>query len=84
MCGGFIWDWVDQAIDEKRVNKDYDGFNLLYGTDFEKDEPRHWYSPINTTAMTGSNTYFAQTDLSRQTEIRIRSISRFNTDTDRL
>lgn len=63
MCGGFIWDWVDQAIDEKRVNKDYDGFNLLYGTDFEKDEPRHWYSPINTTAMTGSNTYFCANGL---------------------
>ena len=55
MCGGFIWDWVDQALRVKDSNgKD----NLLYGTDFEKDEPRHWYSGINTTAMTGSNAYF--------------------------
>lgn len=55
MCGGFIWDWVDQTIH----SVDSEGNeNWLYGTDFEKDEPRHWYSPINTTAMTGSNTYF--------------------------
>lgn len=55
MCGGFIWDWVDQSIhsiDKNGVE------NLLYGTDFEKEEPKHWYSGINTTAMTGSNTYF--------------------------
>ena len=55
MCGGFIWDWVDQAI---RVKNEDGTYNLLYGTDFEKDEPRHWYSGINTTAMTGSNAYF--------------------------
>ncbi len=55
MCGGFIWDWVDQAI---RVKDENGNDNLLYGTDFEKDEPRHWYSGIDTTAMTGSNTYF--------------------------
>ncbi len=55
MAGGFIWDWVDQTIHVVEENgKD----NYLYGTDFEKDEPRHWYSGINTTAMTGSNTYF--------------------------
>lgn len=55
MAGGFIWDWVDQTIHVVDENgKD----NYLYGTDFEKDEPRHWYSGINTTAMTGSNTYF--------------------------
>lgn len=55
MCGGFIWDWVDQTLHVVDENgKD----NYLYGTDFEKDEPRHWYSGINTTAMTGSNTYF--------------------------
>ena len=55
MAGGFIWDWVDQTI-----HKVYDdgSEDWLYGTDFEKDEPRHWYSGINTTAMTGSNTYF--------------------------
>lgn len=55
MCGGFIWDWVDQAI---RKKADDESDNWLYGTDFEKDEPKHWYSGINTTAMTGSNTYF--------------------------
>lgn len=55
MCGGFIWDWVDQAL---RVTDENANENLLYGTDFEKYEPRHWYSSINTTAMTGSNTYF--------------------------
>lgn len=55
MCGGFIWDWVDQAL---RVKDENGNDNLLYGTDFEKDEPRHWYSGIDTTAMTGSNTYF--------------------------
>nr|MCR5207372.1 glycoside hydrolase family 2 [Eubacterium sp.] len=55
MCGGFIWDWVDQAI--RRVDENGNE-NWLYGTDFEKDEPKHWYSGINTTAMTGSNTYF--------------------------
>ncbi len=55
MCGGFIWDWVDQTIHTVDENGNE---NWLYGTDFEKDEPRHWYSGINTTAMTGSNTYF--------------------------
>lgn len=55
MCGGFIWDWVDQAI---RKADDDGNVNWLYGTDFEKDEPKHWYSGINMTAMTGSNTYF--------------------------
>lgn len=55
MVGGFIWDWVDQAI---RTVDENGNENYVYGTDFEKDEPRHWYSGINTTAMTGSNTYF--------------------------
>ncbi len=55
MCGGFIWDWVDQTL---RVKDENGNDNWLYGTDFEKDEPRHWYSGINTTAMTGSNNYF--------------------------
>ena len=55
MCGGFIWDWVDQAL---RVKDSEGRDNLLYGTDFEKDEPKHWYSGIDTTAMTGSNAYF--------------------------
>lgn len=55
MAGGFIWDWVDQTI---HVVDENGNDNWLYGTDFEKDEPRHWYNGINTTAMTGSNTYF--------------------------
>ncbi len=55
MCGGFIWDWVDQAI--HRVNEDGSD-NWLYGTDFEKDEPKRWNSGIDKTAMTGSNAYF--------------------------
>lgn len=55
MAGGFIWDWVDQSLHVKDENGND---NLVYGTDFEKDEPRHWYNGINTTAMTGSNTYF--------------------------
>lgn len=56
MCGGFIWDYVDQAI--HRV--DENGKDLwLYGTDFAKLEPRKKFINIpNTTAMTGSNTYF--------------------------
>lgn len=55
MCGGFIWDFVDQAI--HRV--DENGKDLwLYGTDFEKEEPRRTIDIPNETAMTGSNTYF--------------------------
>lgn len=54
MCGGFIWDFVDQAIRYKAP----DGDHWLYGTDFEKLEPRKPLQLPNTTAMTGSNTYF--------------------------
>lgn len=54
MCGGFIWDFVDQAIRYKAE----DGDHWLYGTDFEKKEPRKPFQLPNTTAMTGSNTYF--------------------------
>ncbi len=55
MCGGFIWDFVDQAL----RRKDENGKDLwLYGTDFEKDEPRPAIDIPNTTALTGSNTYF--------------------------
>lgn len=54
MCGGFIWDYVDQAIRFKTE----DGDHWLYGTDFEKKEPRKPMQLPNTTAMTGSNTYF--------------------------
>ena len=54
MCGGFIWDFVDQALRYKAP----DGDHWLYGTDFEKSEPRRPFQLPNTTAMTGSNTYF--------------------------
>lgn len=55
MCGGFIWDFVDQALRRKSP----EGKDMwLYGTDFEKQEPKHFYSIPNTTALTGSNTYF--------------------------
>lgn len=55
MCGGFIWDFVDQAI--HRVAED--GTDMwLYGTDFEKTEPHKLIDIPNTTALTGSNTYF--------------------------
>lgn len=54
LCGGWIWDFVDQAI-HKKAN---DGTDMwLYGTDYnEKDK---WYhAPYNTSAIVGSNTYF--------------------------
>ena len=54
MCGGYIWDFVDQSLRLKTP----DGDHWLYGTDFEKSEPRHPLQLPNTTAMTGSNTYF--------------------------
>lgn len=54
MCGGFIWDFVDQAIRYKAE----DGDHWLYGTDFEKYEPKKPMTLPNTTAITGSNTYF--------------------------
>ena len=55
MCGGFIWDFVDQAI--HRV--DENGNDMwLYGTDFEDDEPSPAIDVPNTTAISGSNTYF--------------------------
>lgn len=54
MCGGYIWDYVDQSLRLKTP----DGDHWLYGTDFEKSEPRRPLQLPNTTAMTGSNTYF--------------------------
>ena len=55
MCGGFIWDFVDQALHVKDENgKD----NYLYGTDFQGQEPHKLIDIPNTTAMTGSNVYF--------------------------
>ena len=55
MCGGFIWDFVDQALHVKDENG-YD--NYLYGTDFQGKEPHKLIDIPNTTAMTGSNVYF--------------------------
>ncbi len=54
MCGGYIWDFVDQAIRKKTP----EGDQWLYGTDFEPYEPGRYTHLPNTTAMTGSNTYF--------------------------
>lgn len=55
MCGGFIWDFVDQTLHVKDENGND---NYLYGTDFEKLEPKKIIDIPNTTAMTGSNVYF--------------------------
>lgn len=55
MCGGFIWDFVDQTLHVKDENGND---NYLYGTDFEKLEPKKLIDIPNTTAMTGSNVYF--------------------------
>ena len=54
LCGGFIWDFVDQAIHKK----DKDGVDKwLYGDDFSEKEK--WYKPpYNIRAITGSNNYF--------------------------
>lgn len=54
LCGGYIWDFVDQAIHKKSDNgKDI----WLYGTDY--NEKKNWYlPPYNTCAIVGSNTYF--------------------------
>ncbi|MCR4925922.1 MAG: DUF4981 domain-containing protein [Clostridiales bacterium] len=54
LCGGFIWDFVDQAIHKK----DGDTDKWLYGTDFSENDNKWWTLPINTTAVSGSNTYF--------------------------
>lgn len=55
MCGGFIWDFVDQALHVKDENGND---NYLYGTDFQGQEPHKLIDIPNTTAMTGSNLYF--------------------------
>lgn len=54
MCGGFIWDFVDQALRYRAP----DGDRWLYGTDFEKLEPRRPLQLPDLTAMNGSNAYF--------------------------
>ncbi len=55
MCGGFIWDFVDQTLHVKDENGND---NYLYGTDFQGQEPHKFIDIPNTTAMTGSNVYF--------------------------
>lgn len=55
MCGGFIWDFVDQSLHIKDENGND---NWLYGTDFQGLEPKRPIDVPNTTAMTGSNVYF--------------------------
>lgn len=54
LCGGYIWDFVDQAIHKKTE----DGKDMwLYGTDYNEKE--NWFvPPYNTCAIVGSNTYF--------------------------
>ncbi|MBQ7598565.1 MAG: DUF4981 domain-containing protein [Clostridia bacterium] len=54
LWGGFIWDFVDQAI----YKEGEDGQpQWLYGSDF--NEKAHWYKPpYNVAAIVGSNTYF--------------------------
>ncbi|MCQ2462731.1 MAG: DUF4981 domain-containing protein [Clostridia bacterium] len=54
LCGGFIWDFVDQAIHKKAA----DGTDRwLYGSDYEEKET--WYlPPYRIQAITGSNGYF--------------------------
>lgn len=54
LAGGFIWDFVDQAIHKKDEN----GNDIwLYGTDYNEKE--NWFvPPYNTCAIVGSNTYF--------------------------
>lgn len=54
MWGGFIWDFVDQAIHKTSA----DGKDIwLYGTDYNEKE-KWYYPPYNTCAIVGSNTYF--------------------------
>ncbi len=52
LCGGFIWDFVDQSIHEK----DASGDRWLYGTDFsERYDRKNGYK---NRASTGSSRYF--------------------------
>ena len=54
LCGGYIWDFVDQAIHKKGENRED---MWLYGTDY--NEKKYWFEPpYNTCAIVGSNTYF--------------------------
>lgn len=54
LAGGYIWDFVDQAI--RKVTPGGEE-RWLYGSDY--NEKSAWYKPpYNTSAITGSNTYF--------------------------
>ncbi len=54
LCGGYIWDFVDQAVHKKDVNGND---QWLYGTDYNEKEK--WFAPpYNVCAIVGSNTYF--------------------------
>ncbi len=54
LCGGYIWDFVDQAIHKVGEN----GEDMwLYGTDYN-EKPIWIAPPYNTCALVGSNTYF--------------------------
>lgn len=55
MCGGYIWDFVDQTL---HVVDENGNDNYLYGLDFEGEEPKKIIDIPNTTAMTGSNRAF--------------------------
>ncbi len=52
LCGGYIWDFVDQSI--RRV--DADGEQWLYGSDFSERYDRR--NGLKSRAATGSNRYF--------------------------
>lgn len=54
LCGGFIWDFVDQSIHKKDENGTD---KWLYGSDFNEKE-KWYYPPYNSNAIVGSNTYF--------------------------
>lgn len=54
LCGGYIWDFVDQSIHKKGENGED---KWLYGDDFSEKEK--WYKPpYNYAAITGSNGCF--------------------------
>lgn len=77
MCGGFIWDFVDQTI--HRVNENGQD-EWLYGDDFAKQEPRNIINIPNTTAIAGSNTYFCANGLigaDRQPHPQITEVKKF-------
>ena len=52
LCGGFIWDFVDQAIREKGP----EGDRWLYGSDFDEPyDPKH---SLNSRFAAGNSTFF--------------------------